>query len=98
MKSVLISLGQIPAKLDSVKYIGNKFSGGLMMDLAKKMSPNYKITIVKWIDKLWGTTNERPETTTSHGGPEISLSRKENVCGDSEKTIGYPRYLRPEAE
>ena len=34
-----------------------------------------------------GTTNERPETTASHGGPEILLSRKENICVEFEKTF-----------
>jgi len=27
---VVISVGAIPAKLDSVKYLGNKFRGGLI--------------------------------------------------------------------
>jgi len=37
MKKILITLGQIPAKLDAVKYIGNKFQGGLMVKLAREL-------------------------------------------------------------
>lgn len=47
-KNILISLGQMPAKLDAVKFIGNKFGGGLMLKLANHLAPYHHITIVKW--------------------------------------------------
>jgi hypothetical protein len=49
MSRVLISLGQMPAKLDAVKYIGNKFQGGLMLKLANELEAlGHTIYIVKW--------------------------------------------------
>jgi len=61
-KNIMISLGQIPAKLDAVKYVGNRFGGGLMLKLAQELSPYHNITIVKWkynkIDVKESTNNE----------------------------------------
>ena len=50
MKKVLISAGPIPAKLDSVKYIGNRFKGRLTLSVAEKLSlyNNFEITLIKW--------------------------------------------------
>jgi len=50
MKKILISIGPIYGKLDSVKIITNKFKGGLAALTAKKLAekrPKDKITIVK---------------------------------------------------
>lgn len=48
-KRVVISCGPIPARLDSVKFITNRFKGGLAFKTAKSlMESNYKVTIVKW--------------------------------------------------
>jgi len=33
-KRILLTLGPIPGKLDAVKFISNKFKGGLMVKLA----------------------------------------------------------------
>ena len=50
MKKILISAGPIPGNLDSVKYITNRFKGGLTFKMAKELSydKNFEITIVKW--------------------------------------------------
>lgn len=51
MKSVLISCGPIPARLDSVKFVTNKFKGGLAFKTAKDLiDSGYDVTIVKWED------------------------------------------------
>lgn len=53
MKHILISVGPIPGKLDSVKIITNKFKGGLAAMTAKELAkkrPSDKITVVKWND------------------------------------------------
>jgi hypothetical protein len=49
-KRILISMGSIPAKLDSVKYIGNRFKGGLALKTAQYLSQNpaFEVTAVKW--------------------------------------------------
>lgn len=46
MKHLLISAGPIPAKLDSVKLITNKFKGGLALLTASKLSEEFKVTVV----------------------------------------------------
>lgn len=49
MSNIVISLGVIPAKLDAVKYIGNKFNGGLILRLALELSElGHSVEIVKW--------------------------------------------------
>ena len=48
MKTVLISVGPIPGQLDSVKFITNRFKGGLMFRLASELSRNNDVTIIKW--------------------------------------------------
>lgn len=50
MKTFLITMGPIPGKLDSVKYITNRFKGGLMAKVASKLSenPDFKIDVIKW--------------------------------------------------
>lgn len=47
---VLISAGSIPARLDSVKYVGNRFRGGLALKTAHGLYRRgiENITIVKW--------------------------------------------------
>lgn len=48
-KKVLISCGPIPAKLDSVKFITNRFKGGLAFKTASKLyNMGYNVTVVKW--------------------------------------------------
>jgi hypothetical protein len=49
-KRVLVSMGSIPAKLDSVKYIGNRFKGGLALKTAQYLatSPEFEVTAIKW--------------------------------------------------
>ena len=48
-KKVVISCGPIPARLDSVKFITNRFKGGLAFKTACLLKDNgYDLTIVKW--------------------------------------------------
>lgn len=48
MKTVVISAGPIPGRLDSVKYITNRFKGGLAFKTAELLSNEFDVTIVKW--------------------------------------------------
>ena len=49
MKKVVISCGCIPARLDSVKFITNRFKGGLAFKTAKYLlDSGFDVTIVKW--------------------------------------------------
>ena len=49
MKKVVISCGCIPARLDSVKFITNRFKGGLAFKTAKYLIDcGFDVTIVKW--------------------------------------------------
>lgn len=49
MKKVVISCGPIPAQLDSVKFITNRFRGGLAFKTAKSLfNKGYNITVIKW--------------------------------------------------
>lgn len=51
MKKVVISCGPIPARLDSVKFLTNRFKGGLAFKTAEAlaMDKNLEVTVVKWI-------------------------------------------------
>ena len=51
MKKVVISCGPIPARLDSVKFITNRFKGGLAFLTARHLIDRgtYDVTIVKWV-------------------------------------------------
>ena len=54
-KSIVISCGPIPARLDTVKFITNRFNGGLAFKTASMLIENYvvngsdDIVIVKWV-------------------------------------------------
>lgn len=49
MKKVVISCGPIPAKVDAVKYITNRFKGGLAFKTAETLiERGFDVTIVKW--------------------------------------------------
>lgn len=49
MKKVLISVGPIPAKLDSVKFITNRFKGGLALKTANRLADKGNdVTIIAW--------------------------------------------------
>lgn len=46
---VLISCGPIPARLDSVKFITNRFKGGLAFETAKRLQNlGHDVTVIKW--------------------------------------------------
>lgn len=46
---ILISAGPIPARLDSVKYLTNRFKGGLAVKTAHKLTDlGHDVTIIKW--------------------------------------------------
>lgn len=48
-KKVLISVGPIPARLDSVKFVTNRFKGGLAIKTAKRLSEmGNDVRIVAW--------------------------------------------------
>lgn len=47
-KKVVISCGPIPAMLDSVKFITNRFKGGLAFKTAHSLKEKFEVTIVKW--------------------------------------------------
>ena len=67
-KSIVISCGPIPARLDSVKFITNRFKGGLAFKTTDMLIKNYimesddenHITIVKWVH------TELPENISRH--------------------------------
>lgn len=50
MKKIVISCGPIPACVDSVKYITNRFKGGLAFRTANALlqDRNNEVTVVKW--------------------------------------------------
>lgn len=49
MKKIVISCGPIPARLDSVKFITNRFKGGLAFKTARNLfNRGYEVTIIKW--------------------------------------------------
>lgn len=50
MKRVVISCGPIPARVDSVKYITNRFKGQLAFRTAQELlsSDGFRVTVVKW--------------------------------------------------
>ena len=79
MKKIVISAGPIPGKLDSVKYLTNRFKGGLAFETAKKLFlKGFDVTIVKWkyteFEPTWGNikivniedVNEYMEYMTTH--------------------------------
>lgn len=50
MKKVVISCGPIPARLDSVKFVTNRFKGGLAFKTAARLiKQGFDVTIVKWV-------------------------------------------------
>lgn len=49
MKKVVISCGPIPARLDSVKFITNRFKGGLAFKAAEHLyQSGYSLTLIVW--------------------------------------------------
>lgn len=49
MKKIAISCGPIPARLDSVKFLTNRFKGGLAFKTAHEMARRgYDVTVVTW--------------------------------------------------
>lgn len=49
MKKVVISCGPIPARLDSVKFITNRFKGGLAFKTASYLSEcGDELTVMTW--------------------------------------------------
>lgn len=49
-KKILVSAGPIPARLDAVKYITNRFKGGLAIQTANYLStqPDFEVTLLAW--------------------------------------------------
>jgi len=49
MSDILMTVGPIPSKLDSVKYLGNRFKGGLSLKTAIKLREYaHNVTIIAW--------------------------------------------------
>lgn len=48
MKKIILTAGPIPAKLDSVKFLTNRFKGGLSLKLADFLSKDFNVTLVAW--------------------------------------------------
>jgi hypothetical protein len=49
MSNILMSVGPIPARIDSVKYITNRFKGGLALKTAEMLSKmGHRVTLVTW--------------------------------------------------
>lgn len=67
MKNIVISCGPIPARLDSVKFITNKFKGGLAFKTAQSLidTAQYDVTIVKWVN------TDKPEPPSFKGSDKI---------------------------
>lgn len=75
-KSLVITVGPIPAKLDSVKLITNKFKGGLALKTAKALQKTHQVTILA-----------HESTTIAPDGfdPETKIVRVEDVMDCYEK-------------
>lgn len=56
MKKILITVGPIPARLDSVKFITNRFKGGLALKTAEWLKgKGHQVTIVHWKNNIVDT-------------------------------------------
>lgn len=49
-RKVVVSCGPIPARLDSVKFLTNRFKGGLAFETARRLADDgdLEVTVVKW--------------------------------------------------
>jgi len=85
-KSLLITVGPIPAKLDSVKLITNKFKGGLALKTAEALQSSHRITI------LAHTSTDIPKDKLA---PETTVIRIEDVmdCYEKLRTIEADTYV-----
>lgn len=45
---VLVTAGPIPARLDSVKFVTNRFKGGLAAKTAASLASSFDVEVVKW--------------------------------------------------
>jgi len=45
---VVVTAGPIPAKLDSIKYLTNRFRGGLAVRTAEELSRHFEVELVCW--------------------------------------------------
>ena len=64
-KKIVISCGPIPAKFDAVKYITNRFKGGLALKTVKFFADKgHNVTIVKWKYSDCDLTMEHSEHLT----------------------------------
>jgi hypothetical protein len=49
MKTILISVGPIPSRLDSVKFVTNRFKGGLALKTAESLKKSgFRVVIAAW--------------------------------------------------
>jgi hypothetical protein len=59
MAKILLSAGPIPARLDSVKFVTNRFKGGLAIKTACALADlGHEVTIVKWEHSDLGKVQE----------------------------------------
>lgn len=83
---ILLTAGPIPGRLDSVKFVTNRFKGGLMLAAANKLSVElgHTVTILKWKHlELYGVN------------PDIEVIDVEDVHDYVEKVTEhqYDAYL-----
>lgn len=78
MSNIAISIGSVPAKLDSVKYISNRFRGGLGLKVAKALYKqyNHRLTVFKWKYNLINTSY-------------LNVIELEDVLDYKEKLLNY---------
>lgn len=92
-KNILLTAGPIPGRLDSVKYITNRFKGGLMFKLALQLSVffHHRVTIIKW------KHTELPASLRASTGMDsrITVVDVEDVNEYFEKVLekGYDGYI-----
>ena len=78
MAKILMSIGPIPAKLDSVKYLTNRFKGGLAYKTALDLQEKYghDVTIIKW---KYAEPKESP----------LNIINIEDILDYKDKVLGF---------
>lgn len=69
-KKVVVSVGPIPARLDSVKFVTNRFKGGLAVRTASQLAKlGHDVTIVAWkyTDVPTDIMSPEPDRVLKHG-------------------------------
>ena len=93
MKKILITAGAVPAKLDDIKIITNKFKGGLMAALAEtfyscpNLFPDISITYLTYKGSKipYGTTHKT--SSAAEGKREIEVIYHDGIWDYKEKVL-----------